>query len=42
MKNHIDFIEIFTTEKTRKNINDYNLQQIKVGLIFRIYINEYK
>ena len=30
---HIDFIEIFTTEKTRKNINDYNLQQIKVGLM---------
>ena len=30
---HIDFIENFTTEKTRKNFDDYNLQQIKVGLM---------
>ena len=30
---HIEFIEAFTTEKTRKNIDDYNLQQIKVGLM---------
>ena len=30
---HIEYIEAFTTEKTRKNIDDYNLQQIKVGLM---------
>ena len=30
---HIEFIDAFTTEKTRKNIDDYNLQQIKVGLM---------
>ena len=30
---HIEFIEAFTTEKTRKTIDDYNLQQIKVGLM---------
>ena len=30
---HIDFIEIFTTEKTRDNIDDYNLRLIKAGLM---------
>ena len=30
---HIDFVEIFTNEKIRKEIDDYNLQQIKVGLM---------
>ena len=29
----IEFIEVFTTEKTRKNLDDYYLQQIKVGLM---------
>ena len=29
---HIEFIEAFTTEKRRKDI-EYNLQQIKVGLM---------
>ena len=30
---HVEFIEVFTTEKTRKNLDDYYLQQIKVGLM---------
>ena len=30
---HIDFIEAFTTEKTRDNIDDYNLRLIKAGLM---------
>ena len=30
---HIDFVEIFTNEKIRKDLDDYNLQQIKVGLM---------
>ena len=30
---HVEFVEVFTTEKTRKNLDDYNLQQIKVGLM---------
>ena len=30
---HIDFVEIFTNEKIRKELDDYNLQQIKVGLL---------
>ena len=29
----IEFIEVFTTENTRKNLDDYYLQQIKVGLM---------
>ena len=30
---HIEFVESFTSEKTRKNFDDYILQQIKVGLM---------
>ena len=30
---HVEFVEVFTTEKIRKNLDDYNLQQIKVGLM---------
>ena len=30
---HVDFVEIFTNDKIRRDINDYNLQQIKVGLL---------
>ena len=30
---HIDFIEIFTNDKIRKEFDDYNLQQIKVGIM---------
>ena len=30
---HIDFVEIFTNDKIRKDLDDYNLQQIKVGLM---------
>ena len=30
---HIDFVEIFTNDKIRKELDDYNLQQIKVGLM---------
>ena len=29
----IDFVEIFTNDKIRKELDDYNLQQIKVGLM---------
>jgi hypothetical protein len=30
---HIDFVEIFTNDKIRKDFDDYNLQQIKVGIM---------
>ena len=30
---HIDFVEIFTNDKIRKEFDDYNLQQIKVGIM---------
>ena len=30
---HIDFVEIFTNDKIRKELSDYNLQQIKVGIM---------
>ena len=30
---HIDFVEIFTNDKIRKELDDYNMQQIKVGLM---------
>ena len=30
---HIDFVEIFTNDKIKKELDDYNLQQIKVGLM---------
>ena len=30
---HIDFVEIFTNEKIRRELDDYNLQQIKVGIM---------
>ena len=30
---HIDFFEIFTNNKIKKELDDYNLQQIKVGLM---------
>ena len=33
LASHIDFVEIFTTDKIRKELDDYNLQQIKVGLM---------
>jgi hypothetical protein len=29
----IDFVEIFTNDKIRKELDDYNLQQIRVGLM---------
>ena len=35
---HIDFVEIFTGDKIRKEIDEYNMQQIKVGLM---HINDF-